>query len=389
MDKAGKGFVNTMSQKTLLYEQITYYLKSEIKSGILKPGDKLPTEMELAEKFNVSRITSKRALEDLRIEGAIYRVRGSGSFVSERKSSPETGNMDVVGDVNRSKVIAFVLPFDTLNGGIMNVVSGASRAIEGKDYLLSIHCCNNNLDEERELLTQLYEKGVSGIMYYPISDSKNLEVANMFYLEQFPCVSIDKYFESVPLSYVVSDNLLGSYEVTKHLIELGHKKIAFLSDNRIDDATSVRNRYFGYSKALKEYGIPMDMRLVKNGDFHDLDEESGKAILSELIKVGMTAACTINDYVANFVINNLTQLGVMVPDNISVTGFDDLEFAGLLSTPLTTVRQDLVSMGQYAMEYLMDCIENGVNTRYQKVLPTQLIVRKSTKEIASEYKEIS
>ena len=74
-----------MSQKSLLYEHIINYLRKEINTGVLKPGDKLPTEMELAKKFNVSRITSKRALEDLRVEGLIYRVRGSGSFVSQRK----------------------------------------------------------------------------------------------------------------------------------------------------------------------------------------------------------------------------------------------------------------------------------------------------------------
>ena len=376
-----KGTKDTMSQTTLLYEQILTYLREQIITGVLRPGDQLPTEKELSDQFQVSRITSKRALEELRVEGLIYRVRGSGSFVAEKKPVSERKEAPAVGNVYQSKVISLVLPFDTLSGGIINVVNGASHVIEGKDYLLSIHCCNDNLEEEKALLMQLYEKGVSAIMYYPISDSKNLEVVNKFYMDEYPIVSIDKYFESIPIGSVVSDNFHGAYEATKHLVELGHQKIAFLSDSRIDDATSVRNRYFGYCKALKESGIPLDDRLVKNGDFYKLDKKQGISILEGLMELGMTAACAINDYVANFVINLLGGLGKSVPEDISIIGFDDLEFAKLLSKPLTTVRQDMTLIGKYAMEYLLDAIENGVNKRYHKVIPTELIVRNTTDKL--------
>lgn len=370
-----------MSESTLLYEKIINYLKQEINSGALKPGSKLPTEIALAKRFGVSRITSKRAFEDLRAEGLIYRVRGSGSFVTEKKNIVRSKVISGDSSLEHSKVISLVFPTDTYSGGFMNVVAGASRALDGTDYLLSIHCSNMSLEEEKELLMQLYNKGVGGIIYYPISDNKNIEIVNKFYLENYPIVSIDKYFESVPLSYVVSDNLKGAYEATKHLIKLGHKKIAFLSDNKIEDATSVRNRYFGFCKAMKEFGILIDERMVKNGDFVGLDEEKAREILRELMDMGMTAACTINDYIASFIIKSLNEIGYNVPKDASITGFDNLDFANLLSVTLTTVRQDLVQIGQIAMEYILDVIESGNQQRLQKVLPTELIIRNSTKEL--------
>jgi GntR family transcriptional regulator of arabinose operon len=236
-----------MSENRLLYEKIISYLRQEIHSQNFKPGDKLPTEKELAQKFGVSRITSKRALEDLKVEGLIYRVRGSGSFVSGLEKNPDKffGN-SLNNRVDYSRVVPIVLPFDVSNGGIMNVVIGASRVMDEKGYILSIHCCNDDINEEKKLLLNLYEKNVAGIIHYPISDRKNLEIMNYLYLKNYPIVTIDKYYESIPISYVVSDNLKGAYEAVQYLISKGHKRIAFVSDGKIEDATSIRNRYFGY-----------------------------------------------------------------------------------------------------------------------------------------------
>lgn len=369
-----------MDNDGLLYEKITNYLKEEMRNGKLNVGDKLPTEMELANQFSVSRITSKRALEDLRTEGLIYRIRGSGSFISKKLDDDKAvqAEMKSGNTIDFSKIISLVIPFDTANGGIMGVVNGASRALEGTDYLLSIYCCNNSIEEEHDLLMSLYEKRVGGIIYYPISDRKNIEVINMFYLDEYPIVSIDKYFESVPINYVVSDNMNGAYLAAKHLIESGHQKVAFLSDRRIEDATSIRNRYFGYCKALKEYGMSIDKELVKNGDLYNLKPADGIEIVKELLDLGMTAACCLNDYVASFVIQCLNAIGVEVPGQISVTGFDDLEFCKYLPVQLTTVKQDMIQIGMDSANLLIESIEKGKHINMKKVIPVELIIRESS-----------
>lgn len=368
-----------MDENGLLYEKIINYLKDKIIKKELLPGDRLPTEMELAQKFGVSRITSKRALEELRSDGMIYRVRGRGSFVSE------SGHLEKALDktdkgLDYKNIIAFVIPFSCANGGIMDTIKGASRVASEKGYILDVKYSNNNLEEEKELLQMLYEKGVGGIIFYPISDRKNLEIMNILSLNEYPIVSIDRYFDSVPISYVVSDNQKGEYDVVKYLLGLGHRKIAFISDNRIEDATSVRNRYFGYCKALKENGLGIQSEFVKNGDFHDLPKEPSLEMLRELLEKGVTAFCCINDYVAIFVLQCLKNLEIEVPKDVSVTGFDNLDISEMAYVPLTTVCQDLERMGETAARYIVDSIEKGKYNYMEKIIPVELVVRESCAE---------
>lgn len=366
-----------MDESKLLYEKIISYLRQEIKHQNLKPGDKLPTEMELAEQFGVSRITSKRALADLTAEGIIYRVRGSGSFVANPSS---TDVNTVAGNkADYSRIVSFVLPFDINNGGIMNVVAGASRIMAEKGYILSVHCCNADTNEEKEALQQFYERKAAGIILYPISDRKNLEVLNLLYLNNYPIVTIDKYYESLPISNVVSDNFAGAYEAVNYLIRLGHKKIAMVSDNKIEDATSIRNRYFGYCKALNENKIPIEERLVKMG-FMDAGgdyDQVCREILKELLDFGITGICGINDYVARSLLKGASDLGISVPGKLSIIGFDNLDFSQYLSVPLTTVQQDFYRIGEEAAKLLLASIETGEHKCFKSVIPIRLIERES------------
>lgn len=365
-----------MNDNGLLYEKILIYLKDKISKKELMPGDRLPTEMELAQEFGVSRITSKRALEELRMDGLIYRVRGRGSFVAE-SSRQEAAAKQAAAGLDYSKVVALVIPFGSANGGIMETIKGASAVMEEKGYLLDIKYSNNDTEEEKMILESLYEKGVGGIIFYPISDRKNVELVSVLSLNEFPIVTIDRNYEGMPVSYVVSDNRVGEYEAVKYLLELGHKKIAFITDNKIEDVTSVRNRYFGYCKALKEYGIPVRLEFVRNGEFHELLRERSIGILQELLDAGVTAVCCLNDYLANHVLQCLIAMEVKVPENLSVIGFDNLDISRVAYVPLTTVSQDREKMGEQAARYIIECIESGKYNYMQKVLPVQMVYRES------------
>ncbi|MDF2537623.1 MAG: transcriptional regulator, GntR family with LacI sensor [Herbinix sp.] len=374
-----------MSENRLLYEKIISYLRQEINSQNFKPGDKLPTEKELAQKFGVSRITSKRALEDLKSEGLIYRVRGSGSFVSGlEKNLDKFLSNNVNNRLDYSRVVPIVLPFDVSNGGIMNLVIGASRVMDEKGYILSIHCGNTDNNEEKKLLLSLYDKNVAGIIHYPISDRKNLEVMNYLYLNNYPIVTIDKYYESIPISYVVSDNLRGSYEAVQYLISKGHTRIAFVSDGKIEDATSIRNRYFGYCKALNENKIEIDEQIVKSG-LYDMeinhDNEIYKKVVKELFDQGVTGICAINDYVASTLMKAATATGISVPQDLSIIGFDNLEFGKYLSVPLTTVQQNFYKIGKVAAQMLLEGIEGGEHKCFKNIVPTKLVERDSCSNI--------
>lgn len=366
-----------MNDSDLLYEKIAEYLKDKIYSGELKVGDRLPTEMELADQFKVSRITSKRALENLKNEGLVYRVRGSGSYVAEHTVQKEKETLSEVSLYQ--KVISVVIPFGDSLGGIMDTITGISDVLSKEGYIMDIRCTSGSAEDEQKVLRQLYDQRVGGIIFYPRSDRNNLELINMLYLEDYPFVVIDKYYESVPVCSVVSDNFQGMYDVTKYLLEQGHRRIAFLSDAEIESATSVRNRYFGYAKALKEYGITVDSAYVKNGDLYRLNPDKGEAAVKELMAAGVTAICAINDYVALFLISCMKRLGISVPEQMSVVGFDDVKFNRILEVQLTTVRQDMYQIGKCAGETVLEMIEKGKPAEKRKVVPTKLVVRSSSR----------
>lgn len=372
-----KGNKKYMQDNILLYEKIIHYLRDKIDKKELQPGDRLPTEMELAEKFRVSRITSKRALEELREEGLIYRVRGKGSFVAEPKL-PEILSDDASGSMDYSRVIVIVIPFSLSNGGVVDIIRGASGIASERGYILDIKYSRNDLEEERKLLLSLYKKGVGGIIFYPIADGRNLEVMNMLSMEGYPIVTIDRYFESLPISCIVSDNKKGEYEATKYLLERGHKNIAFITAAKIEDATSVRNRYFGYCMALKEYGVETRHEFVRNGDLYE--NEVGQ-VLADMLENGVTAICCVNDYVAVSVLRHLRGLGVEVPRQVSVIGFDNLDFCEMAYVPLTSMAQDLEQIGERAAKFVVECIENGQYEYRREIIPVRLVTRESCRSL--------
>lgn len=378
-----------MSNGQLLYVKLVNYLKNQIESGELKVNDKLPTELEMAELFKVSRITSKRAFEELRAEGLIYRKRGSGSYVAEKKNEVRPVRYKAVTGVvptDIKNIVSIVLPFDASSGGLMETINGASQVLNKYGYFLSIHSSGRNIYKEKELLNNLFEQQVGGVILYPISDRENLELMNKFHLANYPLITIDKYYESIPICCVISDNNTGCYEATKHLIGNGHKKIGFISDVSIEEATSVRNRYFGYCRALAESELSIDEKIIKTGliksEINPLDEDARELLIEKelnyLISKGMTAVVCVNDYVAATVMKvAINRLGLRLPKDLSIVGFDNIEIAAHLQVPLTSVAQDFHEMGKRAAELLLESINDS--HEYSKVvLPCKLVERASS-----------
>lgn len=373
-----------MTKKTNkpLYIQIESYLIDLINSKKVLPNQKLPTEQELAELFGVSRITSKRALVELERGGLIYRVRGSGSFVSPRKQKRNKDN----------KMVAIVLPFSSSMGRIIDTIKGATEYLEQQGHYLSVHSSDRSVNKEEELLKELIEKEVAGIIYYPISDTTNLNLLNYFHLNSFPLVTIDKNLESIPINYVVSDNFRGGYMAAELLIKNGHSKIAYISGVPIEEIVTVRQRYFGYCKACKDHGVRLIPELIKLGELKSIgtlnengrkENQQAKVMLEGLLNHGATAICTENDYVAINLERNCREMGVGIPEQLSLIGFDNINLSQNIAVPLTTIEQDFYQIGQRAAEIVIKSIENNPPQYEEIVLPVKLIERQSTKAITT------
>lgn len=221
--------------KEPLYQKIYNYLKGEIVNEKLLSGSKLPTELELSEAFGVSKITAKRAMDELEINGFITRKRGHGSFVLPLRND---------GNVSECKIVSMILPNNDSSGRAIDYIMGATNYLQEEGYYLSIHTTFGNHETERKYLLDLSDNGVKGIIFYP-STRKNFNVLSSLYVKNFPIVLIDKKIESLPLSSVVSDNRGGGFQATSHLIQLGHRRIAYVSYCDLDSLSSVKERFIG------------------------------------------------------------------------------------------------------------------------------------------------
>lgn len=364
-----------VSDKTL-YMQIYEFLKEKIISKEIVPGQQLPTELELADQFGVSRITSKNALNQLESEGLVYRKQGKGTFVSASAPKIYTQSMN--------KVIAMVFPFETANnssGFVMSYVNGAMSYLAPRGYYISIHCTEWNYDVERNILKSLPASGVGGIIYSPESSTKHIDLLNLLCLDKYPIVTIDKYYEGMQLSSVTSDNFNGQYKLTEELIKMGHRKMTYLTCEDIEDKTSLRDRYFGYCKAMKDYGIQID-RDISLIDYHSVDSEEERIKFLEkeidyLLKRGVTAILVENDLEAIKLEKVILNMGLSVPKDISIAGFDDLDWLEHLELKLTTVRQNNFEIGRRAAEIIVKMIEEEYEYVVEKV-PTEVIIRETT-----------
>ena len=171
-----------------------------------------------------------------------------------------------------------------------------------------------------------------------------------------PLVTIDPHTGPVQVPSVASDNAIGAAMATRHLLELGHRRIAFLSGRQ--DLRSSGQRYDGYVRALAQAGIDPDPDLVRPASY---DRESVPTAALDLLSLPRrpTAVLAANDLSALVTVDLARALGLRVPDDLSVVGFDDVPEAAQARPPLTTVRQPLQQMGQAAVELLIQLLEGA------------------------------
>ncbi|WP_020620912.1 GntR family transcriptional regulator [Paenibacillus daejeonensis] len=369
-----------------LYQQIVQRLKQQIASGELKSGDQVPTEAVLSEQFGVSRITSKRALTELENEGLIYRVRGKGSFVRERETragSRSSSNTDSGASTIGSDLL-LLLPFSH-NPGLGDYEQGMHHYLDAAGHTLHIQA--NSPGSQRRLLEQALLRPHQGLIFYPLEGHADLDLLYQYALREIPVVLMDKHLEGLPFPAVVSDNQGGGYEAALHLIRHGHRKIAFLSWAQSATVYTVRERYWGYLKAMHEHQLTGTASVEVSRLSTEQPEHSIQACYMQTIQMlreqGVTAIVASNDLEAIECIRAAQSLGLSVPDDLSIIGFDNIQMAEYITPGLTTVAQDFARIGYLAAELLVRQIRQPHQPQPSAVVPVQLIERGSVKTLQS------
>ncbi|WP_165842153.1 LacI family DNA-binding transcriptional regulator [Paenibacillus xerothermodurans] len=255
-----------------------------------------------------------------------------------------------------------------------DVISAVREVVGNAGYDLLVF---TNKNKERATYTTLSkERSVDGIVLLLTGEGKKWDHQLTELQESgIPCTAIDVPLVGEKCGFVESDNFSGAKQAIEHLISLGHTTIAFIGGDEISKTSFDRLR--GYQQALMDHKLGLDPTLVRLGYFI---KEKAMEETRNLIETGkqITAFFAASDEMAMGVIEALTAIGLRVPEDVSVVGFDDIREAAYFRPALTTIRQNKYKLGSTAAEVLLKIIENTGPSSCPVVLPCELIVREST-----------
>jgi len=347
------------------YIQIYSDLLAEINSRKLKFGDKLPTEQQLMHSYQVSRITAQKALNNLQEAGFIKRHVGKGSFVIHKTDMDELDEDD------------FSLPYVSLIMAnelqTLSYLKGIERVLSSNKIHTTITITANDSNIELSAIKQAVANKAKGIIYFPSEPFINKDIFNTLLSDNFPVVFLDRSPLDIPCNCITTSGYIGGYLATKHLLDNGHRKVAILNSG-LNLFETVNQRYAGYCQALNEYHIPINPDYVL--ECYQLSE-FGYDLLTSSNRP--TALFCTNDSVALVIYKLAYSLGLSIPNDISIVGFDNLPSSTDLIPPLTTIEQPFVKMGIEAAEIIIS--QSKSSSLIKKYLPVKLLERASVKSL--------
>ena len=275
----------------------------------------------------------------------------------------------------KTYTIGFIAPLLT-TGITLSDIEILETLCWEKGYQLLIGYSKINPEREEKILEEFYYRRVDGIILIPTGlKSENKFLKNLVEVE-FPIVTITKA-EGVDISFVSTDYQRGGYIATEYLIKTGHKRIGFFGSSV--DFYSIRERFYGYKKALEVNGIKFKedrIFIVQESKDFDIIYRVGKKI----IKQGLDGIFAGNDTLALILIKVAMDNGLKIPDDVSIVGFDDSEIAKFSPVALTTVRQPVEKITRSVFDILLNMIEGKRKGRRKIMFEPELIIRDSVKK---------
>lgn len=246
-----------------------------------------------------------------------------------------------------------------------------------QEHGFDIILCNTNNDPhiESARIALLLDKSVDGLLLCMASGASfadEAEQIKQISKRHIPYCIIDRHYEGVGTYVVAVDHHLGAKLATQALVNAGHRRIACVTGPaHLEDSQARLN---GYKDVLAEAGIPYDEALIFQGDY---SWQKGCAAAKPLLDAQATAIFAFNDLSAIGLISGLRALGRKIPQDISVVGYDDSDYAQIYDIPLTTIHQPIDLLGQEAFKLVLEQIEDRAKPQAQILIPPYLSERAS------------
>lgn len=359
------------------HRQVYNHLRQRILEGVYSIGDRVPTEAQLQQEFSASRVTVARAVRDLAREGFVVRRRGTGSFVQDR---PGVGK----------GLVSFML-LNELTGIFPPICQAASRELETSGHHITISSfvytgdTKATLARVEESCRSFKARGVQGVLFAPFEAQPadmwmNERITELLAESGVPIVLIDRDICTCPrrsrFDLVSMANRRCTSLLTRHLLSLGRRRIAFVGPNY--STSVIAARVGGFNEALAEHGLVPE-------SLHQFAWEYGRRpdMSASLRTSKADAYVCVNDHMAAQVMSELIRLGIRVPEDVAVVGIDDVDYAALVPVPLTTMRQPLCEIGRVAARLLLDRVADASLPPREVLLDGEMIVRESCGAVES------
>lgn len=327
------------------------------------------TLKDVALAANVSRATAARALSSygyvgdetaLRVQQAADRLGYRANRVAKALRS---GQLPIVGFV----------PGDIQNPFFAHIAHDLEVELRQQGRNLLIASSEENVEQEKELLESLRSLGLRGFILAPASSSDTRHIAKMV-REGMACVLIDRVAEGVRCDSVIVDNKAGAHEAISYLVANGHRRIGFLTEG--SQIFTAQERQAGYLMALADHGIAPDESLIalsRSAVEHAIDATI--RLFSQRDRP--TALFTVDSLMTQGALLGLRSMGLGIPHDVSLIGFDDFDLATFTDPQITVVAQPIAHIGPLAARLLVERLEGLNEAPRQTRFPTRLIVRGS------------
>lgn len=354
-------------------------IKEWITSGKIQPGEKIYSENELVKMFGVSRHTIRQAIGDLVHEGLLYREQGAGTFCSYKKDQPIDQNpLTMQTSRTNGKNIGVITTY--ISDYIFpSIIKGIESHLTSQGYSLTFACTDNDVEKEKQCLQTMLSRNIDGLVVEPTKSSQsNPNIHYYLELEQnnIPYLMINQYYSQLMPPHIIMHDEHGGFIATEHLIKLGHEKIIGLFKS--DDLQGV-NRMQGFIRAFREHNLSFFPEMVITFTTEEQDTKLMEQLEDFFKTHSMPSAIVCyNDQLALHVLNLIKQLGLRVPDDVSIVGFDDSSLAVATDVKLTSVIHPKMEMGIAAAKWIVSAVEKNGDCPPSIVYEPELMIRNST-----------
>lgn len=337
------------------YEIVKKGLRDLIEHGNYQVGDKLPTESELIKKYHVSRYTVRRAIGELQNEHYVYRIQGGGMYVDnwQERGSQQVASNKLIGVVT-THLADYIFP---------SIISGIDRAISSKGYSLIVSNTHNNRDKERQSIQRMIDNQVAGLIIEPTQSAlpnPNIDLYEQVMERRIPSLFINAHYPQIKAPYLEVKDTEAEQQLVNHLIELGHQRI--LGIFQVDDMQGT-HRMKGFINAYTEHP---DISYLSEIVMYQSGQDMTKVFkqVSQIMERSNhpTAVVCYNDELAIQIMDVIRSLGLKIPVDVSLAGFDDYVLSRYIKPRLTTVEHPKEKMGLDAGEMVMAAI-NGQDVK--------------------------